>query len=74
MTYLEANECFFRLLMKGYRNTGSRVFKRGGSKLERFLPKNQPVQRKFLNFENWTNEEPQWQAKIRGLKLIILIF
>ena len=26
-----------------------------GTKLERFLPKNQHIQRKLLNFENWTN-------------------
>ena len=25
----------------------------GGTKLERFLPKNQHTQRKLLNFENW---------------------
>ena len=25
----------------------------GGTKLERFLPKNQHIQRKLLNFENW---------------------
>ena len=24
-------------------------------KLERFLPKNQPTQRKLLNFENWVD-------------------
>ena len=34
-------------------NTGCGVFKRGGTKLERFLPKNQHPQRKLLNFENW---------------------
>ena len=34
-------------------------FKTGYIKLERFLPKNQHTQRKFLNFENWTNGEPQ---------------
>jgi hypothetical protein len=28
-------------------------FSREGTKLERFLPKNQHIQRKFLNFENW---------------------
>ena len=28
----------------------------GGIKLERFLPKNQRTQRKFLNFENRTNQ------------------
>ena len=36
-----------------YGNTGCGVFKRGGTKLERFLPKNQHTQRKLLNFENW---------------------
>ena len=40
-----------------YGNTGSGVFKRGGTKLERFLPKNQHTQRKFLNFENWVSGE-----------------
>ena len=34
-------------------------FQTGGTKLERFLPKNQHTQRKLLNFENWTNGEPQ---------------
>ena len=34
-------------------------FQMGGIKLEIFLPKNQHTQRKFLNFENWTNREPQ---------------
>ena len=29
----------------------------GGTKLERFLPKNQHTERKLLNFENWVNEE-----------------
>ena len=28
-------------------------FSGGGTKLERFLPKNQHAQRKLLNFENW---------------------
>ena len=32
---------------------GCWVFKQGGSKLERFLPKNQHTRRKILNFENW---------------------
>jgi hypothetical protein len=30
-------------------------FQTGGSKLERFLHKNQHTQRKLLNFENWIN-------------------
>ena len=29
------------------------------TKLERFLPKNQHIQRKFLNLEIWTNGESQ---------------
>ena len=29
----------------------------GGTKLERFLPKNQYTQRKLLNFENWVGGE-----------------
>ena len=28
-------------------------FSNGGTKLGRFLPKNQHTQRKLLNFENW---------------------
>ena len=32
-------------------------FQMGGTKLERFLPKNQHTQRKLLNFENWVNGE-----------------
>ena len=34
-------------------------FQTGGIRLEIFLPKNQHTQRKLLNFENWTNGEPQ---------------
>ena len=30
-------------------------FQKGGTKLERFLPKNQHTQMKLLNFENWVN-------------------
>ena len=33
------------------------AFKRGSTKLERFLLKNQHTQRTFLNFENWSNGE-----------------
>ena len=32
-------------------------FQMGGTKLERFLPKNQHTQRTLLNFENWVNGE-----------------
>ena len=34
-------------------------FQSGGTKSERVLPKNQHTQKKVLNFENWTNGEPQ---------------
>ena len=36
---------------------GLRSFQAGGTKLERFLPKNLHTQRKLLNFENWVNGE-----------------
>ena len=45
-------------------------FQMGGTKLERFLPKNQHTQRKLLNFENWVNGEV---SKI-GHRLKTLIF
>ena len=32
-------------------------FQTGGTKLERFLPKNQHTERKLLNFENWVSGE-----------------
>ena len=32
-------------------------FSNGGTKLERFSPKNQHTQRKLLNFENWVSGE-----------------
>ena len=36
---------------------GQWSFQTGGTKLERFLPKNQHTQRKLLNFEDWINGE-----------------
>ena len=39
----------------------------GYIKLERFLPKNQHTQRKYLNFENWTNGEVSKSAKSPNL-------
>ena len=44
-------------------------FKARDTKLERFLHKNQHTQSKLLNFENWTNGEPQELAKIRVFKV-----
>ena len=32
-------------------------FSKGGTKVKRFLPKNQHTQKKLLNFENWVNGE-----------------
>ena len=32
-------------------------FQTGGTKLERFLPKNQHTQKKLLKFENWVSGE-----------------
>ena len=32
-------------------------FSNGGTKLERFLPKDQHTQRKLLKFKNWVNGE-----------------
>ena len=34
-----------------------------GTKLKRFLPKNQHTQRKLLNFENWVSGEVSKSAK-----------
>ena len=39
-------------------------FQAGGTKLERFLPKNQHTQSKLLDFENWVNGEVSKSAKI----------
>ena len=42
-------------------------FLSGGTKLERFLPKNQHTQRKLLNFENWVSGEVSKSAKSPNL-------
>ena len=52
-----------------YGNTGCGVFKRGIINQKYFLHKNQHTRRKLLNFENWTNGEPQQLAKIRFCKV-----
>ena len=41
-------------------------FKTRDTKLERFLPKNQPTIRKLLNFENWTNTEVRFDSFFSG--------
>ena len=45
------------------------VIQVGGTKLERFLPKNQHTQRKSLNFDNWCNGE----ASKMGHKVIQML-
>ena len=47
-----------------YGNTDCGVFQSGGTKLERFLPKNQHTQRTLLNFENWVDGEVSESDKI----------
>ena len=48
-------------------------FSSGGIKLERFSPKNQQTQRRFLNFENWTIGEVSKKAKILLSKSIFYV-
>ena len=42
-------------------------FRTGGTKLERFSPKNQHTQRKLYNFENWVSGEVSKSAKSPNL-------
>ena len=44
-------------------------FQMGYTKLERICIKINIPKRKLLNFENWTNGEPQYLAKIRGFRV-----
>ena len=48
----------------GYGNTGYGDLQTGGTKLERFLPKNQHTQMKLLSFEHWVNGEVSKSANI----------
>ena len=48
-------------------------FQTGGTKLERFSPKNQDTQRKLLDFENWVNGEVSKSAKIWLSKSIFYV-
>ena len=65
--------CLFLLLGRLGRATstvwqyGLWSFQTGGTNLERFLPKNQHIQRKLLNFENWVNGEVSKSAKSPNL-------
>ena len=49
-------------------------FQKGGTKLERFLPKNQHTQRKLFNFENWISGGLRSFQKSEFKKSIIFIF
>ena len=51
--------CYYKLWQNGLWS-----FQTGGTKLQRFLPKNQHTQRKLLNFENWINGKVSKSAKI----------
>ena len=44
-------------------------FQAGGTKLERFLPKNQHTQRKLLNFVNLVNGEVTFEVNFLCQKL-----
>ena len=48
---------FYKQTGLGLWQYGLWSFQTGGTKLERFLPKNQHAQRKLLNFNNWVNGE-----------------
>ena len=48
-------------------------FQTGGSKLERFMIKNQDSQRKLLNFESWINGKLSKSPKILLSKSIFYI-
>ena len=58
-TGIEMGDDFKNLVGSAIWQCGLWSFQTRGTKLERFLPKNQHTQRKLLNFENWTNGEPQ---------------
>ena len=48
-------------------------FSNGGTKLKRFLPKNQHTQRKLLKFENWDNAKMSkfdFQSQFSSAKII----
>ena len=59
-----ADENFTTQLTLSLWQYGLWSFQAGGTKLERFFPKNQHTQRKLLNFENWFNGEVSKSAKI----------
>ena len=48
-------------------------FSSGGTKLERFLPKNQHTQRKVLNFENWVKGVKKCQIQ-KHIFLLLTFF
>ena len=69
MTPWIENKCCIYLLWQ----YGLWSFQTGGTKLERFLSKNQHTQRKILNFENWVNGEVSKSTKIWLSKSIFYV-
>ena len=53
--------------MSGLWQYGLWSFQMGGKKLERFLPKNQPTERKLLKFDNCIDGEVSKSAKSPNL-------
>ena len=54
------------MLLFNVRIMAVQQFSSKGTKLERFLPKNQHTQRKLLNFEDWVNAECQKVPKVKN--------
>ena len=59
MEHLSTNQISFYPLFSDYGNTGCGVFKRGKQNQKDFCIKVNIPKGKLLNFENWTNGEPQ---------------
>ena len=62
LSFLQSNNILTQHKMSGFSISrlwqyGLWSFQAGGTKLERFLHKNQHTQRKLLNFEFWINGE-----------------
>ena len=68
MDILKGNYWILRIGLMGASEVfKNQSFKTGGTKLERFLPKNKHTQRKLLNFENWVSGEVSKSAKSPNL-------
>jgi hypothetical protein len=72
LTYEDINVHVFTYIRQLWQY-GLWSFQMGGTKLERFLPKNQHTQRKLLNFENWISGGLRSFQKSEFYKSIIFI-